>query len=169
MIRNAVSSDIDSIMPIYERARRFMAENGNPTQWTGGYPSRSVIESDIAAGRLFVCTAGDRIEGVFAFMLDAEPNYAVIEGAWLNDLPYGTIHRVASAGIRSGVASDIFNWCAERISNLRIDTHEDNRIMQHILVKNGFVRCGIVHIRGGSPRIAFQRISAPADSIRQQI
>ena len=32
-IRHAVKEDIHEIMRIYEYARRFMAEHGNPDQW----------------------------------------------------------------------------------------------------------------------------------------
>ena len=30
--------------------------------------------------------------------------------------------------------------------------------MQHLLESNGFVRCGIIHIADGSPRIAYQKV-----------
>ena len=29
--------------------------------------------------------------------------------------------------------------------------------MQHLIEKNGFKRCGIIHIADGSPRIAYER------------
>lgn len=106
-------------------------------------------------------SAQRRAEGAFAFILGPDPTYAKIEdGQWLNDtLPYGTIHRLASAGKRPGVASDIINWCLEHCESLRADTHADNKIMQHILEKNGFTKCGIIHVADGTPRIAYQRLS----------
>ena len=60
---------------------------------------------------------------------------------------------------RPGVASDIINWCLEHCESLRADTHADNKIMQHILEKNGFTKCGIIHVADGTPRIAYQRLS----------
>ena len=131
MFRGARRSDLDAIMQIYARARQTMADSGNP------------------------------LEGAFAFILGPDPTYAKIEdGQWLNDtLPYGTIHRLASAGKRPGVASDIINWCLEHCESLRADTHADNKIMQHILEKNGFTKCGIIHVADGTPRIAYQRLS----------
>ena len=42
--------------------------------------------------------------------------------------------------------------------HLRIDTHHDNAIMQHVILKNGFTRCGIIHIASGAERIAFEKI-----------
>ena len=49
-------------------------------------------------------------------------------------------------------------FCSEKISHLRIDTHEDNIVMQHLIIKNGFRKCGIIHIADGSPRIAYEKI-----------
>lgn len=90
-----------------------------------------------------------------------DPTYQVIEdGAWLNDtLPYGTIHRLASSGKSKGVASAVIEWCLEHCQSLRADTHADNQIMQHLLEKNGFTRCGIIHVADGTPRIAYQKLA----------
>ncbi len=44
------------------------------------------------------------------------------------------------------------------MSNFRIDTHNDNKIMQHVIEKNGFIRCGIIYVKDGSPRIAYEKI-----------
>ena len=35
----------------------------------------------------------------------------------------------------------------------------DNQIMQHLLEKNGFTRCGIIHVADGTPRIAYQKLA----------
>ena len=42
--------------------------------------------------------------------------------------------------------------------NIRIDTHRDNKIMQHNLAKYGFEYCGIIHIASGAERLAYQRL-----------
>ena len=34
--------------------------------------------------------------------------------------------------------------------SLRADTHADNKIMQHLLEKNGFARCSIIHVEAVS-------------------
>ena len=80
------------------------------------------------------------------------------QGEWLSDAEYGTIHRVASDGRIHGMMGMIVQFCSERITHLRIDTHADNKIMQHLILKNGFKRCGIIYISDGSPRIAYERI-----------
>lgn len=163
MFRGATRSDVDQIMKIYDRARAAMAEAGNPSQWGSSYPSRELIEQDILTNRLFVYLINGRMEAVFAFVLGEDPTYTSIEdGAWLNDtLPYGTVHRLASAGLRRGVGTQVLEWCLEHCESLRADTHADNKPMQRVLEKNGFTRCGIIHVADGTPRIAYQKL-APA-------
>lgn len=41
---------------------------------------------------------------------------------------------------------------------MRIDTHADNHIMQHVIEKAGFQRCGIIFTDDGTPRIAYQKV-----------
>lgn len=161
MFRGAARSDLDEILKIYERARAFMAQNGNPGQWGSQNPPKELLEEDIDSNCLFLYVHNGRIEAVFAFILGEDPTYGAIEdGAWLDDtLPYGTVHRLASAGTYPGVASKVLAWCAERCDSLRADTHADNRIMQHLLEKNGFTRCGIIHLADGAPRIAYQKLT----------
>ena len=115
-----------------------------------------------AGGGLKVYTVNGCLEAVFAFILGPDPTYAKIEdGQWLNDeVPYGTIHRLASTGDRRGVASEVIAWCLKHCESLRADTHADNKIMQHLLEKNGFARCGIIHVEDGTPRVAYQKLSA---------
>lgn len=147
------------MMRVYSRARQFMAENGNPTQWGTEYPKRELLEQDIARGVGYVCEDEQGIQGVFTFILGEDPTYAVIEdGNWINEGPYGTIHRIASAGAVKGICSKSFDWCFKKCGNLRIDTHEDNKVMQHVIEKNGFIKCGRIYVEDGSPRIAYQRV-----------
>ncbi len=160
-IRNAVSADLDAILSIYEGARRFMRQTGNFNQWTGGYPSREVVEGDIAKESLYLCEEEGAILGVFYFAKENDSTYAVIfEGAWLNDAPYAVIHRIAVAenAHGKGVAGFIFDSCFEKCPNLKIDTHRDNIPMQKALEKRGFKRCGIIHLLNGEERVAYQRI-----------
>ena len=86
--------------------------------------------------------------------LAADPTYAVIDGAWHSDRPYGTIHRIASDG-SGGILGTAVAFGKSRTDYLRIDTHEDNKVMQHAIEKLGFRRCGIIHLSDGSPRIAY--------------
>ncbi|MDL2322439.1 GNAT family N-acetyltransferase [Bacteroidales bacterium OttesenSCG-928-A17] len=159
-IKKADREEIDKIMPLYSRARQFMQETGNQNQWINGYPSREDILSDINARCLYVCISSkNEIAGAFFFKIGEEPTYhSIYDGKWLNDKPYGVIHRLASSGKYKGIGNICFLWCLKQCQNLRVDTHQDNHIMQHIFRKNGLVYCGIIYLRNGSKRLAFQSI-----------
>lgn len=161
-VRPAVSSDMPDILRIYEYARRFMAESGNPSQWVNGWPWPEVLEEDIAAKQLYVLEDESGMYGVFAFIIGEDPTYREITGgSWLYDGEYGTIHRIAGDGRVCGVLEKALDFCFEKINHVRIDTHADNKIMQHLLEKFGFIRCGIIRCtEDGTPRIAYEKVYA---------
>ena len=157
-IRTAVPADLPTLLDIYETARRFMVENGNPTQWPAGFINATVLSEDIVQRTLYVCEDENGIQGVFMFADGPDPTYAVIEnGSWLSDAPYSVIHRVASAGNVKGLLAQMIAWASERAEVLRIDTHANNYPMQHLLAKLGFTRCGTIFAEDGTPRIAYQK------------
>lgn len=157
-IRSALLNDIDRIMPIYKRATQFMKSTGNEHQWINGYPSKQDIIKDIDNGHLFVFEGADGLlYGAFAFIIGVDNTYKnIYDGEWLNNKPYGAIHRMASSGDIKGLFKLCIKWCASKCSNLRADTHEDNKIMQSLLSANGFSYCGIIYIANGSKRLAYQ-------------
>lgn len=158
-VREATIQDIDVLMEIYETARRFMAENGNPTQWPQGYPSKKILLKDMAAKQLYVYEQNGEIEGAFVFFIGEDLSYAKIDGKWLNEEPYGVIHRIASRQRVPHVGQSILNYCFTKIKNLRIDTHEDNIPMQNMLKKNGFVYVGEIELLSiHESRMAFQAV-----------
>ena len=102
------------------------------------------------------------IHAVFAFIIGKDPTYDRIEqGRWLSKTVYGTIHRVAGDGQIKGVFDLVMAFCNKRIRHLRIDTHQDNKVMQHLILKNGFQKCGIIYVADGSPRIAYEKTEQP--------
>ena len=157
-IRKATAADLPRMMEIYAHARRFMAETGNPHQWgDNGNPRRELLEQDIQQGVSHVIEADGRICGVFTFIIGEDPTYSYIEqGRWINDRPYGTIHRIAGDGTVKGILQTCVDYCGKQIDNLRIDTHHDNVVMQKAILKCGFRECGIIYVTDGSPRIAYQ-------------
>lgn len=158
-IRKTRIEDLDEVMQIYASARAFMAKTGNPTQWGDGYPREELIRNDIKAGISYVAVFDGKIETVFVYFEGDDPTYHLIEnGSWKNDAPYGVIHRIASKGTVKGAGSQCLQWGFGQCKNLRMDTHEDNIVMQHVLEKNGFERCGRIYTEEGSPRIAYQKV-----------
>lgn len=158
-IRQAKQEDMSQILQIYAYARTFMAETGNATQWADHFPPEELLAADMKKSQLYVVEKAGRIHGVFAFIIGNDSTYAVIEqGSWRSESAYGTIHRVAGDGEVHGIFEEIVSFCEKNIAHLRIDTHEDNKIMQHLIEKNGFVKCGIIHVADGSPRIAYEKL-----------
>ena len=160
-IRPTTYADIDALMAIFAYARKQMAADGNPTQWGDGYPSREQLMSDIQRGVSYVVEHNGQPCATFVFIIDEDPTYAYIEdGNWLDDtLPYGTIHRIASNGQERGIFPFVLHWCSSQCSNIRIDTHQENTRMIHLIEQAQFTRCGIIYTRDNSPRIAYQRVA----------
>ena len=77
------------------------------------------------------------------------------DGAWPEDVPYATIHRLASAGHVGGIGRLCVQWCLRQGLPVRADTHADNTYMQHTLEACGFVRCGTIYTEDGTPRWAY--------------
>lgn len=162
-IRGGRHDDVDAIMAVYDKARKYMRRNGNLTQWINGYPSREQVLADIDRGVSFVGedTLGE-IVMAFAFIIGDDPTYAVIEGGrWLDATPYGTIHRLGSSGRYKGILELCVGFCRKSIDNIRLDTHADNSTMLRGAERLGFTRCGIIYCDDGTPRVAFQQIFRP--------
>ena len=162
-IRRSTEQDFERIMEIYAYARRFMAEHGNPNQWgPTNWPPEELIHADIAGGNSYVCTQEGRIVGTFFFICgkDIEPTYAdITDGAWLDDRPYGVVHRIAADGSAKGTGAFCINWAYEQCGHLRIDTHEDNKVMQKLVEKLGFTHCGTIYVREDkAPRLAYEKL-----------
>lgn len=162
-IRKSVQGDLDRIMQIYARARAFMAETGNPKQWgPNQWPPRALIEQDIAVGKGYVCEHEGRVVGVFFFDQGerVEPTYDHIDnGAWIGSETYGVVHRIAADGTVRGTGQFCLEWAYEQCGHLRIDTHADNRVMQNLLTKLGFVHCGTIYVHeDNDPRLAFEKL-----------
>lgn len=157
-IRYTESKDLDRVMDIYRYAQRQMALNGNPTQWGTEWPPRDVIINDIKEKISYVVCDGDYIYGVFALIPGKDPTYdIIIGGEWLNEDPYVVIHRIAGDGTHKGVLESAIELGNSMTGNVRIDTHEKNTIMRHLLEKFGFTECGIIYTNDGTERIAYQK------------
>ena len=160
VIRMAQEKDKARILEIYAYARNFMAANGNPNKSAGNLYVIEETGTETLDG-IKKCADNENsiVHGVFFFRIGEDPTYKVIErGSWLSDDMYGTIHRVAGDGRIHGVLAMAVQFCEQSINHLRIDTHNDNKIMQHVIEKNGFKRCGIIHVNDGSERIAYEKL-----------
>lgn len=159
LIRKTTEADLSRIGEIYENAKLFMRESGNPNQWNSGEPNIETAREDMEKGVGYVAVEDDgEIVAAFMFSLDGEPTYAKIyDGEWVSNEPYGVIHRIAVAEQGRGIIGYCIDECFARCQNLRIDTHRDNLPMQRALLKRGFQYCGIIYLENGDERLAYQK------------
>ena len=164
VIRPATEADIPAVLPVFEAAKAIMRADGNYDQWGApGFPGDALLLRDIARGGGYVISSEAEggveksIVAYFALLPSPEPTYSHIDGAWLTDEPYGVIHRIASYPEVHGIFSAIIDFAAARYPHLRIDTHRDNRIMQHLIDAAGFTYCGIIWLEDGTERLAYEK------------
>lgn len=159
---------LNDMCRITEQAKQQLKRMGLD-QWQKGYPSKEVWESDIAKQCTWLAVEDGQILGQFAFQITPDPSYEEIDGSWLTDSPYASMHRVCVSDHYKGkgIAGKMFAFGAQMakragFSSLRIDTHHGNMPMQRALQKAGFLPCGTIILKGGcengDPRLAFELI-----------
>jgi RimJ/RimL family protein N-acetyltransferase len=162
-IRKSTKNDTARMMDIYAYAREQMAKTGNPNQWgPTNWPPEELIRQDIEAGNSYVCENDEgEVIGTFYFVYgnDIEPTYRdITDGKWMDDSPYGVVHRLAADGSQKGIGAFCLNWAFDQCGHMRIDTHGDNKVMQHLVTKLGFVHCGTIYVEEDDyPRLAFEK------------
>ena len=80
------------------------------------------------------------------------------DGAWRDPSPYGVVHRLAGDGSVRGTGAFCLDWAYRQCGHLRVDTHGDNRVLQNLLGKLGFVHCGTIYVEEDPyPRLAYEK------------
>lgn len=159
-IRKATAADLPRIMTLIDAARQIMRANGNMEQWANGYPDEATMLTDIENDNCYLCVDNSETVATFSMIPGPDPTYAkVYDGTWVDDRkPYVVVHRIASTPDSHGVMSALLAFCRSHVPNIRIDTHRDNKIMQHCLLAAGFTYCGVILLANGDPRLAYQWI-----------
>lgn len=113
-IRHSTEKDFERIMELYEHARLFMAEHGNPSQWgPTQWPPGQLIHDDILYKTSYVCIHANIIIGTFFFLAgdNIEPTYQQIEnGKWIGNNAYGVVHRLAGDSSVKGIGKFCLDW-----------------------------------------------------------
>ena len=166
ILRKAEISDTDSILRIIGEAQAQMARLGID-QWQNGYPDRAAIVADIEGGVGLAIDSTEEIVAYCAAIFGDEPTYAHIEdGKWITSSEdYVVVHRLAVAdkfkhqGVATNFLCRVETIARERgCESFRIDTHHDNLYMQRICARLGFIRCGMIYVSDGTPRIAYEKV-----------
>lgn len=163
MFRKATHDDVPNIMGIIEEAQAFLKENG-VNQWQNNYPNYDVIGNDVNKGVSYVLEEDGNIVATIAVSYNDESTYDVIEGEWLTTGEYCVVHRLAVAtsqkgrGIAAQILGHVEEMCKERgIPSIKVDTHVQNVPMRNLLLRTGFAYCGIIFLRDGAARVAYER------------
>jgi GNAT superfamily N-acetyltransferase len=164
IIRLATPDDIPPLMEGINLAKEqlFFHQSG---QWQKGEPSQKTIQHDVMLKQYFVMEVQRQVVGGMA-LLFKEPAYdRLIEGAWLNNLPFGVIHRffIHPSFQKQGFATQLLrfalDYCQQQnIYNLRIDTHEKNAPMLATLHKCGFIRVGKAYLPNAGERVVYHKV-----------
>ena len=159
IIRHAKKADVDRIMQVLDAAKQVMRDAGNENQWINGYPTVEAVLSDIERDGAMVVEDDEVLVAYFAFLPSPEPTYArIYDGMWVDDgLPYHVVHRMGGVPTARGIFASAMDYCFEHDPNIRVDTHRDNKIMQHLFTKHGFRYCGIIYLLNGDERLAYQK------------
>ena len=165
--RKATLDDLDQILIAVEDARLYLKEQGNG-QWQDGYPNKDDFINDINNGRLFVVFDNDNanvVVGCCALTYREEDYHHLYEGAWLTDIPYMVMHRVAikKEYRGQGYGKKLFKVFVEQAKiegyySLRIDTHAGNSVMRHLITSFGFVYCGKAILTPNKDRVVYERV-----------
>jgi tRNA (guanine37-N1)-methyltransferase len=166
--RRASPEDVDTLLAITAQASAFLAQQG-VSQWQDGFPNRDVFLQDIQAGNCWLFTHDGQPAGCVSLYRQPEPDYDAIQGQWLTQGDYGTVHRLAVAeGYRGrGLATEMLTFMEDLLQGLgypsvRVDTHRDNQPMRKLLKKQGYTRCGVVYltdtVEEDNRRVAYEKV-----------
>lgn len=163
--RLAKVKDIDQIMSIIKKAQVYLKSENIP-QWQNNYPKSETIKKDIENKYSYVLVMDNKIYATAAVSFDGEETYNnIYEGKWLTNDNYAVIHRMAvdmdyrGKGISNEFLKAIENHCINKvIFSIKIDTHRKNIAMKKFLKKNAYEYCGIIYLKDGNERFAYEKI-----------
>ena len=164
IIRIAIPSDLPPIMEGINRCKKQLFFHGSG-QWQSGEPNNETLQNDIKNRQYVVLERDGFVLGGMALLMH-EPSYdQLLEGAWLNEDPYGVLHRfyIHPDYQQQGKAQQLFAWAIENLSqqgilNIRIDTHEKNVPMRKSLTKFGFFHVGKAYLPGAGERWVYHKV-----------
>lgn len=166
-MRLAQIKDLTTIYDLILQGKKLLAADQIP-QWQGDYPQKTDLQRDITKKYAYVLLKGDQLVGSATLFQEPDPNYQqIFAGNWQKGpaAKYATIHRITIDPHFSGQhLGDFFfsNLVSEAyrlgFREIRIDTHEKNQRMRHLIAKAGFSYSGIVYMNRDphDQRLAYQ-------------
>ncbi len=174
LLRRAEMKDLPQIKQIILDGKAHLAAQ-NINQWRGQYPNMDVLVHDINNGYNYVLVEDDEVLGTISAISGPDMSYQTLDGQWMTEEgEYVALHRVAvSANHRGeGLSTKLFNAVLDELSlnpmikGVRIDTHQENFGMQHVIKKMGFAETGLVKVLNSSNveqvyNIGYEKLNLP--------
>lgn len=174
LLRRAEMKDLPQIEQIILDGKAHLAAQ-NINQWRGQYPNMDVLVHDINNGYNYVLVEDDEVLGTISAISGPDMSYQTLDGQWMTEEgEYVALHRVAvSANHRGeGLSTKLFNAVLDELSlnpmikGVRIDTHQENFGMQHVIKKMGFAETGLVKVLNSSNveqvyNIGYEKLNLP--------
>ncbi|WP_125709794.1 GNAT family N-acetyltransferase [Companilactobacillus zhongbaensis] len=150
-LRQARSEDLPKVLDIISGAKKTLRDRG-VDQWQTGYPDEAILKQDLNDGINYVMLLDGEVVGTAALQQGIEPNYEkLVNGKWdaESNKEYSVIHRIAvepghqGQHLSAALIRQLLTISYQLgYSDVRIDTHPENLVMQHVITTNGFVEKG---------------------------
>lgn len=160
-LRKAHIEDIEDVMRVFSQARLAQRRAGF-RQWEDGYPSIDVLKSDIDSAIGFILDDNGKTAGYIAIAA-YDDEYNRHPELWDVGKDYAVFHRIALTDDYRGkkLSSILFDLAESHALRtgaafVRIDTGLENKPMQHILSKRGYINLGRCDFIWGE-RLAYEK------------
>lgn len=162
-IRPCTVDDLPSVLVVFSQAKSYQRSLGF-CQWADDYPAPATLQADISESHAYVIVVDGCIAGYVALSADNDNEYDRLGHIWSTEGRYLSIHRLALSDSARGrkVSAVIFAEAealarAKRLKSIRVDTGVENKVMQHILLREGYRDLGRFEFVWGD-RIAFDKV-----------
>lgn len=153
-LRKADHNDLDAVADLFTKAIQTMNDKGIH-QWDDIYPSKDILEQDIADGTMYLALIEDRIVSVFVLNRKYDSEYD--DGAWeYKDASFYVVHRLCvnpelqGKGIGKRTMLLIEDILREKgIETIRLDAFSQNPVAVRMYESLGYKKTGEAHWRKG--------------------
>lgn len=159
----AREKDLPPVVKLIDGARAALKADG-VDQWQGKDPAPEDLLQNIKAGCCYFFK-DDTVVGMAVLKEGLDSTYNVIDGKWLTEGDYLTIHQFVvdserkGEGISRRMMERIFAYAKfKEIPAIRIDTHADNFRMRGLIESAGFTYCGVITVADGTERVAYEQV-----------
>jgi ribosomal protein S18 acetylase RimI-like enzyme len=165
-LRKAAEKDLDSIIKMYEEAKKALCARGI-YQWDEIYPDKKILSEDVRSGQMYVLDWGEDIAAGLVLNGQYDPLYLTADWRY-HDRPFAVIHRLCvnpvhqSRGIGSAAVREAERVAAKGgIGAIRLDAFTENQRSLRLYEQLGYRKAGTVRFRKGLFFLYEKKLDAP--------